>query len=581
MSITPELRKRIYDRTIEYLYKNIKPVRDYVIKQSIKKPDEDILHYIMKHIRKKSKLWNEDELRLYSNPIFEAAEAFYNTFRTRLDADVTEYRRRHDEYFRRQRDEQYRKDEMVRRQEEYRNHYRLARENLLSSIDRAVSFKSRQQANMMAHMKVLLKADQDRIYAEYVEAYERNRKENPDELRKIAHEDTIMDKLNKFVVEHADDELLPIKQFIPILDGWRQAVHAFDGREDFVNEKWYELYKTKYFEQPGTTVAYTEQPYSGLIGFKGKNKVAAIKALQPTLKETTTQVNSFPLKQNKKYQLHKVAARGTYLIDLMFSGKLTYLVAININTRYLYVQLTNTVISTPSESQTGSYSKSSKTTFLFLKALQQMMKNGMKVKHLSGDGESAFNSRVAKESFYEIYGIDFTPVKRQVMGAYPDYMKDEQKQVKTDPLHGSLGIIDRVIRTIRDMAYNMHVGNITPRIMNEIVRQYNNAPHKTLSKYAGYPVSPKMAQDDPQLEELIVRRICQENYNIMSRKGFSIPKGTKVKVYNETDKMLKRRTVIQPGEFTVDDFNRGLYKVISKNNTVQWLPRFRIAHTWE
>lgn len=76
MSITPELRKRIYDRTIEYLYKNIKPVRDYVIKQSIKKPDEDILHYIMKHIRKKSKLWNEDELRLYSNPIFEAAKPF-------------------------------------------------------------------------------------------------------------------------------------------------------------------------------------------------------------------------------------------------------------------------------------------------------------------------------------------------------------------------------------------------------------------------------------------------------------------------------------------------------------------------
>lgn len=238
-----------------------------------------------------------------------------------------------------------------------------------------------------------------------------------------------MDKLNKFVVEHADDELLTIERFLPILAGWRQTMYS-RRHEDFVDEKWYEIYKTKYFEHPGTTV-------------------------------------------------------------------------------------------------------------------------------------------------------DFTPVKRQVMGAYPDYMKDEQKQVKTDPLLGSLGIIDRVIRTIRDMAYNMYVGNITPGIMNEIVRQYNNAPHKTLSKYAGFSVSPKMAQEDPQLEEFIVRRICQENYNIMSSKGFSIQKGTKVKVYNETDKMLKRRSINQPGEFTVDGFNRGLYKVVSKNNTVQWLPRYRIAHLWE
>ena len=76
VSLTPELRRRAYDRTTEYLYKNIKVVREYVIIQSIENPDNDILHYIMKHIRKESKLWNEDELRLYSNPIFEAAQAF-------------------------------------------------------------------------------------------------------------------------------------------------------------------------------------------------------------------------------------------------------------------------------------------------------------------------------------------------------------------------------------------------------------------------------------------------------------------------------------------------------------------------
>ena len=447
------------------------------------------------------------------------------------------------------------------RQQQYERTKASARETLLTT-SRLIT---RPVARRMKWLKDLTQADFDRIYTEYENVY---LEQHPEQMQQIARQDTYMDKMKRFVIEHANDELPTLQQFINISSGW--------GTNGLSLERNYDTFKRLYFQQPGTTIAYTEQPFTGLIGFKGKNKVAAIKALQPTLKETTTQVNSFPLKQNKKYQLHKVAARYSYLIDLMFSGKLTYLVAININTRYLYVQLTNTVINPA----TGSYSRSSKTTFLFLKALQQLMKSGMKVKHLSGDGESAFNSIEAKQAFYEIYGIDFTPVKRQVMGAYPDYMKDEQKQVKTDPLHGSLGIIDRVIRTIRDMAYNMHVGNITPRIMTEIVRQYNNAPHKTLSKYAGFPVSPKMAQEDPALEEYIVRRICQENYNIMSSNGFNIPKGTKVKVYNETDKMLKRRSINQPGEFTVDGFNRGLYKVVSKNNTIQWLPRFRLAPVW-
>lgn len=60
-------------------------------------------------------------------------------------------------------------------------------------------------------MKVFLNAEQDRICAEQVEEYERNKKENQEEIRRFSHEDTIMDKLNKFVIEHADDELLHIE----------------------------------------------------------------------------------------------------------------------------------------------------------------------------------------------------------------------------------------------------------------------------------------------------------------------------------------------------------------------------------
>ena len=51
-------------------------------------------------------------------------------------------------------------------------------------------------------------------------------------------------------------------------------------------------------------------------------------------------------------------------------------------------------------------------------------------------------------------------------------------------------------------------------------------------------------ENDNDLEDFIIRRICQENYLISSQPGFHIPNGAQVKVYNENNKMGKRRTVI-------------------------------------
>ena len=156
-------------------------------------------------------------------------------------------------------------------------------------------------------------------------------------------------------------------------------------------------------------------------------------------------------------------------------------------------------------------------------------------------------------------------------------MKEASKKVKSEPLHSSLGLIDRVIRTIRDMAYNMEVEIITPDVMAEILKQYNHAPHKTLSKYAGFDVSPYMAQTNPDLEEFIVRRISAENYRIQSQPSFKLKPGTKVKVYNENSAMMKRRSKIQPGEYYVEEFKDGLWTVRDEKNTRQRIPRYKLA----
>ena len=147
---------------------------------------------------------------------------------------------------------------------------------------------------------------------------------------------------------------------------------------------------------------------------------------------------------------------------------------------------------------------------------------------------------------------------------------------KTSPYHTSLALIDRVIRTIRDMAYNMRVGAITPNVMKEILNQYNNSYHSNLTKYAGFKVSPKMVHEDKELERYIVERIKGENFNIVNSYGFKIKKGTEVKVYNDKKEMQKRRSVVRYGNYKVIDFINGKYIIMDEAGKISKVPRFKL-----
>ena len=391
-------------------------------------------------------------------------------------------------------DEEHRREvEMEReRMADYDVAVRIAREDLLSKVHKNKNKLSFNQVKRLNSFKPLLDEDIRHIYDEYEREWEEVHKNEEPKVRK----ETFGDKLDKFVVEHMNDDLLTYDNFVKVTSGWNR------GRRSINN--WYEDYKRKYFQQPGTTIKYDKIPFTGLFGYKSKDKINALKLINPELKEEKGKIpSSFPLKQNiKHYQLHKVAEKNTWMIDLMFCGKLGYLVAINVNTKYLFVELLNDVVGE------NEFSKGTiKSTVSYLRALNRMIEKGANVKHLTGDGEGSFNSKLAWETFYNSRGIDFKPVTRQVMGNYPDFMKKEQEDVKNDPLHSSLGIIDRVIRTIRDMAYNMKIGVITPEVMNEIVNQYNNAPHRGLSKWAGFSVTPKMVNDDPELENYSIKSL--------------------------------------------------------------------------
>ena len=397
-------------------------------------------------------------------------------------------------------------------------------------------------------------------------------------------------KLDRFIINSAiDKRVLSKSDLMRITRGWK------NGRDEKTDDEWYDYYYKELYSQPGWSkplkTTYENIKYTVYKTPNKRKKLAFDMVQKTTDKKTNLQIeaaehkrvenekkadtyipNSFPLKDNKKYYLHSVFSPNTYIIDLMFSDKNCYLIAINGNTRYLYAQILNTVIQQEEGFRIGT--NAVRNVSHYIAALDKLLKQGMKPEKLIGDDEGCFKAATA---FYNQHHIIFEPVRRMRKGVYPNFMPREQNE-KTEPLHSSLGLVDRVIRTLRDMAYNVNIGTINPGQMKDLVMLYNKAPHETLSYYAGEETTPEMAQNDPELENFIIRRIMQSNFNVKKQFGYDLPENSPVSVYNDTDIFQKRRTINQPGHFVVGKFDRGLYEVknVEGNVPTQYLPRYRL-----
>ena len=185
---------------------------------------------------------------------------------------------------------------------------------------------------------------------------------------------------------------------------YRKGYETFNTIYDYYIQKRTEKYNRLHYKlEPFTTKKH---------GYKSKRKGEQIS-------------NYFPLKSNfKAFRLHTIAKRHSYIIDLMFENrKYCYLVAININTRKLWVEPTNIKINHVENETEQEFeariTKNMKYSTSYLQALQTMMYKGMIVKYLKGDGEKAFISSVANK-FYKQIRIEFIPVSRQIT-KYPDF----------------------------------------------------------------------------------------------------------------------------------------------------------------
>ena len=435
------------------------------------------------------------------------------------------------------------------------------------------------------------------IYAEYYLTYDEqmeSRKDIIEEPKKpyfpttdqTTTEQKLENLINRTAIYHK-----PLSK-----NDFEKVVRSWDLGDMSIDE-WYDLYYNNIFKQPGWTIQLKHPERIKYTVYKSPNKRVYLrkiteltstgdrkedlKAEQKLRKQVYEKKmeedyipNSFPMKSNKQYFQHSVFTPGTYMIDLMFTGSLAYLIAINANTRYLFADLLTPRFKFGEDWRYGTHD-SVKDSPHFIKALENLKNQGMEPKVLIGDDEGCFYSKESQK-YYKKENIEFRKVERINKGVYPDWMPKVQKN-HTEPLHSSLGIIDRVIRTLRDMAYNVNVGVIKKEEMDDLVKMYNNAPHKTLTKYAGEPTTPLQVQNNPDLEKFITRKICQDNYNIQSKDGFHLEKDSYVKVYNDTDKFQKRRSIIQPGRHQVGEYRKGLYDVKDvKTGKIQRLPRYRL-----
>ena len=207
----------------------------------------------------------------------------------------------------------------------------------------------------------------------------------------------------------------------------------------------------------------------------------------------------------------------TFINDKSKDG-LNYLMLININTRKAY-----------------SYPMQGKGAKAVLQALQQFIKDEPNVYSITSDQDAAYLSNDVLE-----------------------WMKSNDILYRTteDNNHNVLGIINRFMRTIRDLVgENRYIDN---EEMNELIDTYNNSPHGSLDYKAPNDIT-------TAYEKEYIKKKSQNNpYNFES--------GDRVRIVQAKEPLSKHRNRVSKNAYEVDSKAGNQFMVKSKDESVDKLP---------
>lgn len=155
-------------------------------------------------------------------------------------------------------------------------------------------------------------------------------------------------------------------------------------------------------------------------------------------------------------------------------------------------------------------------------------------------------------------------------------------QIVSDKNHSSLGIIDRLIRTLRDMntphehskrfSNDKKYRSFTPDRMRKLLDIYNSTYHSRIK------CSPIEMLNDPELEkEYIFNQIKLREKREEKLKDFKLNIGSFVRyILPRSDGITKKRYQISPECYKIEEKSGNNYVLIARDGTIKTLPRYRI-----
>jgi hypothetical protein len=214
---------------------------------------------------------------------------------------------------------------------------------------------------------------------------------------------------------------------------------------------------------------------------------------------------------------------NSYEMDYVYGGQVDvskryYLACINLNSKYLFM--------VPLElGQHGSLER----TMSCVQRIKDTVENitpGATVKYIRGDADKAFGTVIQQEEpelNAELIADDYIQLghKRYVSNIFTRYLRDANIELflTSSPYTNKNRVVDRAIRTIRDMLGENQNNLFDTDMVREAVERYNTSPHSSFN----YEFTPEQVQMNPDLEEYYIRQqmaLLQDVKNLQIEEGF-------------------------------------------------------------
>ena len=216
--------------------------------------------------------------------------------------------------------------------------------------------------------------------------------------------------------------------------------------------------------------------------------------------------------------------KPSYQFDTLIQAKLEpYLIFININTRKAYA-----------------YKMKNKNKSSVLDALKEFLKDVPDCAILTSDRDKAYLSDDVL-NFISSKGIEYHTTHNNN--------------------HNILGIINRFIRTLRDLNNER---DFTEERIQELIKEYNNSPHRGIGDLSPNEV-------DTENETKYIKEKLKDSSNTNN-----FIEGDRVRIIQDKSPLTKHRTNLSKEAYIVDGRDRNQIIIRSKDGSIDTYPAYRL-----